>query len=190
MLIGSKGAQGKGKTLTMVGLVLVLWQTGGYKPEEFFGNVSILLPGFHWCAEPVGCAEKGYHRIPDKATFREFIRYVFDSDRRHLVIVADEIDALYPSRFFKDRAQTEELLNLWQDEKRFLMFLYTCHLGTSIDTIIRKATQIVVIPDYSRETDSVDLFVINNLDLETHEDAFLNVSKLLFPLYDRWELIR
>jgi hypothetical protein len=174
MNVGFKGRQDTGKTLTMVATLQELCLRHGYSPSEAVGNVGVNLDGF------VKLNNDG---------LREYVKRTCSEGLRHKIILIDEIDSVFPARFWSDKAQTETLLGLWQDVKLFNWVLYTAHLGKAIDKIIRDCTQIVVIPEYVREDDAIYLEIIDGLDLMVFGDVIYPASAV-FPLYDRWEVVQ
>lgn len=173
MNVGFKGRQDTGKTLTMVATLLELCRFHGYKYSEAVGNVGVNMPGFTKL---------------NSQQLREYVKRTCSEGLKHRIILIDEIDSVFPARFWSDKEQTEALLGLWQDVKLFNWVLYTAHLGKAIDKIIRDCTQVVVIPEYVREDDTVYLEVIDGLDLEVFEDAIYPASDV-FKFYDRWEVV-
>lgn len=174
-VIGCKAQKGKGKTLTMIATAVEYVRNGGYSWSECIGNVSLQT------------VEDGYLCLNNEQ-MREYVSTMYDQQLRHKIILLDEIDRVFPARFFKNDSQTEALIGLWQDEKAFHKILYTTHLGKSTDKIIRDSTQILLIPDYIRELDMIDITVINGDELKVGRKVIRNVSRL-FWIYNRWEFI-
>ena len=103
----------------------------------------------------------------------------------------DEIDSVYPSRGYKDKLQTEEVLKLNQMTKTENWFMFTRHLGSAIDKIIRDCTNISASPVYRADLDVIALEIINAVDCP--EDlVFREVfpASEVFKRYRRWEAIR
>ena len=173
MIVGIKSIQDQGKTLTGVALVRWLVTEGGYAPGECYGNVALSMPGFN--------------RLNSNG-MRELMGQMVTGQWRHKVLFIDEINRVYPARMWKDPERTGELLTMWQDEKCFHWIIYTCHVGTSVDILIREATQIIIVPKYRKERDIIELEVINSLDLEVHSEVIERVSRF-FTDYDRWEIV-
>ena len=177
MIVGFKGRQSQGKTASMVALAIELNRSYGYGWNEMVGNVAINKPGF---------------RVMNNDGIRKHVAGMVTGEQRHQVILLDEVDRVFPSRFFADRAQTETLLGLWQDEKLFNWVLYTCHMGKSVDKIIADSTQALIIPEYDREEDVIEWTVIDGLDLTVFDSGVDNVSELWREpkLYDRWAVVK
>ena len=176
MIVGFKARQGRGKTASMVATLLDLIGRWGFSASEAVGNVSVNLDGFT--------------KLNNKL-LREYVAEMCHKGFKHKIILIDEIDRVFPARFWQQKEQTETLLGLWQDEKLFNWILYTAHLGKAIDKIIRDCTQIVVIPEYSKLDDTIFLTVINGLELTVSSDTIYPVSSLWTPklIYDRWEVV-
>lgn len=143
----------------------------GYEGSECFGNVAVSLDGY---------------QALSSMGIRSVMRALVTKKLRHKVVLIDEINRVYPARFWSDKDRTMELLSVWQDEKCFHWIIYTTHVGTSVDVLIREATQIILVPKFDREADEVRLSVINSLDLECHEEVIPQVSRF-FSVYDRWQ---
>ncbi len=163
----------KGKTAAAVATVFELVNRLGYRAEEVHSNIWLDLPG--------------YHRYND-AGFRVVLRDLLKNGVRHQIMLGDEIDSVYPSRNFKDKLQTAELLKLNQMTKTENWFLFTRHLGSSVDKLIRDCTNISVSPVYDADRDVISCEIINAVDCE-EESIFKEVypAHKVFPLYHRWE---
>jgi hypothetical protein len=174
MIVAFKGRQDCGKTAAMVGTTIELLHKHGYSHNDVVSNVYLKGKEF-----------SGYTLLDNK----ELKKYVHDMCKegyKHHIILIDEIDSVFPHRFWQQKGQTDALLGLWQDVKLFNWVLYTAHLGLGVDKLIRECTQICVLPQFNRSTDSIELEIIDGLDLIVYNDALLNVSKRIFPYYDRW----
>jgi hypothetical protein len=162
----------KGKTAAAVATIAELVNHLGYSPDDIHSNIWLNFPGFHQ-----------YNNLG----IRRFMRCLLEQDLRHKIIFIDEIDSVYPSRNFKDKMQTEEILKLNQMTKTENWFLFTRHLGTSIDKIIRDCTNISVTPVYDSLRDVITLDIINAVDcLETITTKEIYPAHTIFPLYKRW----
>lgn len=163
-----------GKTASMVATMLELLRLG-YSGDEVHANLWLDIEGYH------------YH---DNASMRKFIRELLSSGIRHKIIMVDEIDSLYPSRFFKDKLQTEEILRLNQMTKTENWFLFTRHLGSSIDKIIRDCTNISVTPRYEPRLDVIRLEILNAVDC-AEEVGLREIypASAVFKYYKRWKEI-
>jgi hypothetical protein len=176
MIVGITGRQGDGKTALMCAFTRRLWAEGGYSPAETFGNVAINVPGVS--------------RMNNEQ-LRTYMAAMVREGQRHRVILMDEVDRVFPARFFADKGQTETLIGLWQDEKLFNYIFYTCHPGTSVDKIIRDSTQRWVYPKLDKAADILRYDVIDYLKLRRTQGAVLRASNLwtVEKFYDRWELV-
>lgn len=173
MIVGFKSIQDQGKTLSAVATVVELILHHGYDPEECYGNVAINLKGFHYLSSQ---------------GMRDLLGRMVREKWRHKVLVIDEINRVYPARFWKDADRTMELLTIWQDEKMFHWIVYTCHVGNSVDLLVRDATQVIAVPRFDKLRDVVRLGIVNSLDLECHDLEIPRASRF-FPLYDRWAVV-
>lgn len=188
MNIAFKAAQGKGKTATVCASAVELCNWFGYDAKDIVANFHINLPGV---------------TVLNNDDMRAWFKTVINKGIKHKIICIDEIDRVFPARLWADKEQTLGLLGMWQDEKLFNYMLYTCHLGTSIDKIIRESTQISVMPMYDKEEDRIDLDIADGLDLINLGDNICPAADLWMPgrivykgqliekrLYDRWEIVR
>jgi hypothetical protein len=163
--------QDQGKTLTAVAILARLIAKGLYKPDEVYANIHLRLPGCH-----IGTSEE----------IGECMVKMVEQKWYHKIFFLDEIDRMFPARFWADRTKTGRLLGLWQDIKLFHRFISTRHCGSSVDKMFRDAAQFVMVPKYDKERDLIDLSVINSLDIRKGHLILPNVSRH-FTKYDRWE---
>ena len=170
MIYGIKSIQDQGKTLIGVALLLQLCNLYGYEPAECYGNLVINL--------------KGYHPMTSQG-MRDLMGRMVRERLQHKVLFFDEINRVYPARFWKDQERTQELLTVWQDEKMFTQIIYTTHVGNSVDILVREATQIILVPRFDKPRDLITVEVVNSLDLECHTEEVRPASNL-FSWYDRW----
>ena len=172
LVVEFEGSADKGKTASMVAVALDLVNYLGYEGKEVHGNLWVDI--------------EGYHQY-DNAGLRHFIREMFAKDMRHLIILADEIDSIYPSRGFKEKLQTDEVLKLNQMTKTENWFLFTRHLGSAIDKIIRDCTNISVDTLYEVTEDKIYCEIINAVDCD-NELVYREVDPAsdVFSKYKRW----
>jgi hypothetical protein len=163
--------QDQGKTLSAVALLKRFISLGLYQPDEVYSNIHLRLPGCH-----IGTSEEIGECMVKMVTERWY----------HKIFFLDEIDRMFPARWWSDKQKTGRLLGLWQDVKLFHRFISTRHAGTSVDKMFRDAAQFVWVPKYQPELRRVELTVINSLDIRVARMVIDDVDKL-FPLYDRWE---
>lgn len=162
----------KGKTVAMVATMFELLRLG-YSGNEVHANMWVDVEGFHEY---------------DNAGMREFLHKVLREGLRHKIIMMDEIDSIYPSRGFKDKLQTEEILRLNQMTKTENWFLFTRHLGSSIDKYIRDCTNISVEPVYNPVSDTLVLTILDAVDNEDEGiERTVDVVSDLFCRYKRWK---
>lgn len=174
-VVGFKAQKGKGKTISMIATAIEYVVNGGYTWSECIGNVSLRVK------------DDGYTYM-DNSEIRRYVSDMYKNNVRHKILLLDEIDSVFPARFFKNDDQTGALVGLWQDEKAFHKILYTTHLGKSTDKIIRDSTQILIIPNFDRELDMVQLKVINGDELKVGYKYIHNISRFYW-IYNRWDFI-
>ena len=114
MIIGICGWQGSGKTLTMVAATYELAYSLGPLGYQVVGNVA--LPRIK-------------HRLLDVQGLRLWVGVMVRQHVSKSIVLIDEIDRVFPARFWGDREQSESLIGLWQDEKLGNYILYTAHRG-------------------------------------------------------------
>lgn len=163
----------KGKTLGMIATALHLHLNEGYAGDDIHGNLEFHIPGYHQY---------------DNAGIREVMRNFVKNRERHKIIMVDEVDTVFPARFFSKAEQTQTLLGLWQYTKMDSHWLGTTHLGNSTDAIIDSTVQISCIPEYDKLTDTLTIEVINGIDLDFGTLEIPEASRL-FPIYNRFQPI-
>jgi hypothetical protein len=174
MIIGIRNWQDTGKTALAVGTIIELLMFHGYEPDEVIANIMLKIPGTH---------------SVNNAQMKQYIKAMIARGLKHKVILVDEADRVFPARFWQDRAQTEALLGLWQDVKCFHNVIYTAHTGTSVDINLRNTTQVELEPKYEAKKDRIPFRIYNALKGIVYDDCVENVSKRIFPFYDRWEIV-
>jgi SpoVK/Ycf46/Vps4 family AAA+-type ATPase len=175
-----KGRQRKGKTTVAVAIALWLVMNAGYKTSEIYSVVRL----FH----PNGEELSDYHFMTI-AQMRSFVREMIEKSYTHIILIIDEIDRVFPHRFWNRFEQTEALLGLWQDEKLFNWIIGTAHLGKSIDLLIRESMQIEIIAEIDKTNDLVNLVVMNALDLEIYPDVLYN-ARFVQKLFNSWQPVK
>lgn len=168
------GSADTGKTAGAVAVVLDLMGLG-YKPDDVHSNIWLDLEGYH------------LHSNPE---FRVYLRNLLKEGLRHKILLADEIDSMYPSRGFKDKLQTEEVLKLNQMTKTENWFIVTHHKGSSIDKIIRDCMMISCEPEYDASKDVIGFEVLNAVDCDdeiVRREVY--PASEVFKRYKRWEAI-
>lgn len=172
-----KGRQRKGKTTVAIGIALWYHLNANYPTSDIVSNVTLYKPN--------GEELREYKRV-DIAGMRLFVREMVTKQHRHKILIIDEIDRVFPHRFWNMFQQTETLLGLWQDEKLFNVIIGTAHIGRSVDLLIRESMQIEVFADLDKFTNTVNLVVINALDQEIYDDCMFN-ARLVQDLFNSWE---
>lgn len=173
MIVGFKAAQDKGKTSLMVLTCLELVALHGYWGDECYGNLVVRIPGFN---------------AKSSAELVETMKVMVKERWRHKVLLLDEVDRVFPHRFWQDKEQTRALLGLWQDVKLFNWVLWTAHLGGAVDILLRECTQTVVIPVYHKEADMTEIGIIDTWNLRVGFACVPRVSRV-FGWYDRWATV-
>lgn len=177
MIVGIRAFQDKGKTALAVGAILELCAHHGYSYDEVVANIKLKFP----VQNPPSSINNTQMRI--------FVRSMVSKGLKHKIVLLDECDRLFPARFWNKEGQTDALIGLWQDYKLFNYIIYTAHEGTSVDIVMRQVTQIELSPEYDEKNDCIYFDTINAIDGFLDDDCLLNVSKNIFPYYDRWETV-
>lgn len=177
MIVGIKAFQDKGKTALAVGTMLELCAHHGYAYDEIIANIPLKFP-----------VDNKPHCL-NNAQMRAFIKRMVLEGIQHKIIMIDEADRVFPARFWQKPDQTEALIGLWQDYKLFNYFIWTGHAGTGVDLVLRQVTQIELEPEYNPKTDEIPFIIYNAVDGFVSNDCLVDVSKNIFPYYDRWERV-
>jgi len=177
MIIGIRNWQDKGKTALAVATAMELVLRHGYEWHEIIANIKLLFP-----VNPMPVTL-------NNRDMRDYMRNMVRMGDKHKIILIDEADRVFPARFWQNKEQTDSLIGLWQDYKLFNYVIYTAHRGTGIDVILREVTQIELEPEYDQYEDCINFTIYNGMDGVVTEDTLLNVSKNVFPYYDRWALV-
>jgi hypothetical protein len=64
---------------------------------------------------------------------------------------------VFPARFWSNKEQSEALIGLWQNEKLGNVIIYTAHMSSGADKIIRDATQLLHICSYNKQEDRAEV---------------------------------
>lgn len=216
MIVIIKGRQRQYKTTVAVGTIFDLVQNWGYATSDIVSNVHLFKPfplarvisgnniPILWHPEALSedeqdgllrhCKRSGvvelqeYHYLRNKQMLQFFTAMV-TKGLKHRIIFVDEIDRVFPHRFWQDREQTEALLGLWQDEKLFNYIIGTAHLGLGIDKTIRESMQIEIITEKGVKGKTANLTVLNALDMEIFDDSMENVE-FVQRLFYSWEPVK
>lgn len=178
MIVAVRAFQDKGKTALAVGAILELCARHGYSYNEVVGNLQFKFP-----------VDNPPHSI-NNMQMRAFVRDMVSKGLKHKIVLIDEADRVFPARFWQKPEQTDALIGLWQDYKLFNYVIYTAHEGTSVDIVLRQVTQIELSPEYDPVNDCINFTIFNAIDGFVDDDCLLNVSRNIFPYYDRWEVIK
>jgi len=173
VITGIFGWQDCGKTLTMVACAYQLYF--GLGLEVPVGNV--VLPNI-----------KGAVALSIPA-LRVWMKRMIDEGLTNRIILIDEIDRVFPARFWKDREQSEALIGLWQDVKLNNHVIYTAHIGVTVDVMIRSSTRIVVLPEYDKKSDTIELMVFDGRYGLEDLNLLCDASEW-FGEYNRWQIVR
>lgn len=183
-----RGITGSGKTLGMIAFCARLVKYFGFDWNEVYANLMIYSDKAHDIPMP------GTHYL-DNDAIKKFIHRVYRGSKgkiRHIIIMIDEIDQVYPHLFSaKDVEAAEDLLTLWQDLKLEIFFLYTKHLGFGCNKLIRSATEVSIRPMFDNVHKLYDLLELNIIDgwkMEWKQLSFENVSQY-YKLYKRKQYI-
>lgn len=167
--------QDKGKTALGIGLILELCARHGYAYNEVVSNIPLIFP----VENPPHCINNQQMKL--------YVQQMVTKGLKHKVILIDEADRVFPARFWQKEGQSEALIGLWQDYKLFNHIIYTAHEGTGVDLILRQVTQMELNPTYDPVNDCIYFTIYNAVDGFVDDDCLLNVSKNIFPYYDRWK---
>ena len=175
MIVLITNTQDKGKTLTMVHTMADLVANHGYKPKEVVGNLTIRM--------------KGYTKYSNEE-LKKYIEVMVTKGIRHKIVMIDEVDGVYPARFWNRGRQTEQLLGMWQDWKLFNWFLMTGHKGNAgVDLIVRATSSVYIEPTYIKGEDTIYLTYYNKREDRFGYDS-IKPASAMFPFYNRWQPIK
>lgn len=177
MIVSIRNWQDTGKTALAVGLMQELVFRHGYDFGEVVANLKLKFP-----------VENKPHCINNKQ-MKKYIQDMVTNGLEHKIIIIDEADRVFPARFWHKPEQTEALIGLWQDFKLFNYIIWTGHADTGVDLVLRSVTQMELTPEYDAKKDRIPFTVYNQAKGIVTNDCLLNVSKTVFPYYDRWERI-
>jgi hypothetical protein len=175
-----KGKQRRGKTTSAIAIALWYVMNGGYAVNEIYSNCRLY--------NSAGEELKTYHYLTN-AQMRLFVRIMVEKAITHVIIIIDEIDRVFPHRFWNKFEQTESLIGLWQDEKLFNIIIGTAHAGKAVDALIRESLHFEVIANIDKRRKVIDLDVIDTGELETYVYE-LNHIELVQKLFDTRQPIR
>jgi hypothetical protein len=216
MIVIIKGRQRQYKTTVAIGTVLDLVMSWGFSTSEIVSNVHLFKPTpvnsniidskypVLWHPENLEPEEfqalnnhcirnsvvelEQYHYVRNRQMV-QFVKAMVTKGLKHRIILIDEIDRVFPHRFWQDQEQTEALLGLWQDEKLFNWIIGTAHLGLGIDKQIRESMQVEVITETGIKGKTVNCIVMNALDVEIFQDTMEQVP-LVQRLFYSWEPVK
>lgn len=168
-----KGRQRQYKTTTAVAIAL-WYHLRGYALSEIYSTARL----YHENGEEL----KDYHFLTINQ-MRQFVRDMVEKHYQHMIVIIDEIDRVFPHRFWNKSGQTEALLGLWQDEKLFHVIIGTMHVGKGIDLLLREAMQVEIFTKYDKVNHVVKLSIVDLLNRRVVKDQMINVS-LVQKLFD------
>jgi hypothetical protein len=162
-----KGRQRRGKTTVAIGIAIEYVLHCGYKTSEIYSLVRLYKPN--------GEELQDYHFMTIRE-MRLFVLHMIEKDIRHVILLIDEIDRVFPHRFWNKLQQSEALLGLWQDEKLFIIIIGTAHVGKAIDKTIRESMQMEIIAEIDKPRQVINLGVIDILNKRVFAGVMGNVS--------------
>lgn len=168
-----KGRQRQYKTTTAVAIAL-WYHLHGYALSEIYSTARL----YHENGEEL----KDYHFLTI-AEMRLFVRGMVEKHLQHLIVIIDEIDRVFPHRFWNRFEQTESLLGLWQDEKLFHILIGTMHVGKGMDLLLRESMQVEIFTKYDKVNHVVNLVIVDVLNRRVCKDKMLNID-LVQKLFD------
>lgn len=178
MIILAKAKQGEGKTTIVIGLVWYLIRKFSFVMDEVYSNIHLF--------QPDGSEVIGYHYLTNDE-MKAYVTKIVKEHERHKLIIVDEIDRVFPHRWWNEHGQTAALLGLWQDRKMFSIIFGTCHLGKSVDKIIRDALTYLIVCKIVKSIDAVKMVVVNMVDKEIFRKQ-MNHTRFIQSMFDSWEL--
>lgn len=171
----------RGKTISMIAFdhdLLLM----GYNLDDIIHNI----PGLHFPEFKTHGSDEPHYLT--NVQMRQYMAGFMLRGTRHKIINVSEADKVWPSRGFKEKEQTEQLLSLNQTMKTETWWMCDGHAGTSMDKLIRDSCNVSWEPYYEIKNDRIILTGINGIDNE--EDLMTRiiepVSKL-FDMYLRWK---
>jgi Cdc6-like AAA superfamily ATPase len=215
MIVIFKGRQRQYKTTSAVATVLELVLRYGYETSDIVSNIHLFKPIVNenlpamassyinnpenyerdvleslvnHCLRNQVRELENYHYLRNSMMVK-FISRMVNKGLKHRIILIDEIDRVFPHRFWQDKVQTEALLGLWQDEKLFNWIIGTAHLGLGIDKQIRESCQIEIISECGIKGKTVDLTVFNALDMDIFGETLENIP-LVQRIFYSWEAVK
>lgn len=145
---------------------------GGYRGYEMFGNLHIAIPGFTYLSSDA---------------LLDFMTNMIKDGSLHKAIYIDEGDRVVNPYWWSKKSQQEAILGCWQDVKLYNTFRYTTHWG-DVNIMLRRATQVELMPKYLKLFDCTLAWVIMPFDLRAFMVKAEHISSS-FPFYDRHERV-
>lgn len=161
-----------GKTLGVVCTIIYLITECGYDPSEVWTNFPLYIPGVH--------------RL-DNTMLRFKIGEMTKMNTRHQIFAMDEVDSIYPARYWQNKKHTDELLKLWQATKLENWVLGTEHEGSGLNKLWRESVQIMITPTLYRSNDVLHLEIIDAVDLNPRVVREVENVSRFYGMYDRWQ---
>lgn len=179
MIIIIKGAQRVGKSTVGVGLVLHCHLFLGYELVDINANTHLYRPD--------GSDLPDYTYLTN-VEMRNKVGEMVKNGMRRKIFYIDEIDRVFPHRFWNRFGQSEALLGLWQDEKLENIIIGTTHKGKGIDLMIRESMHYEIFVELDKSTGIADLDIISVNDMELLYFQMFNVP-LIQALFKTREAI-
>jgi hypothetical protein len=178
MIISCKGVARSGKTATIIAIVGKLVRDYGWDWSQVVSNVTLLVP-----------EAQGKYLLLNNEQMRDYIKKMVENEYREKIIIIDEIDSIFPARKAFDKEQIAILTGLWQAAKCRNIILYTEHVGGSVvDLMIRDSTDISFVPHYSKETDTIYLYMNRLKDRKGLIRKCIYPASKVFEMYWTGEL--
>lgn len=164
-----KGRQRVGKTTLSTLLAAKYVRDFDYKLDDTTANYHLYKSFSQKIELPrrTELAGSGGYLYVTNLGMRAAVKQMVHDGATRKIYLIDEIDRVFSHRFWSDKAQAETLLGLWQDEKLENVIIGTCHVGRSIDILIRQSMQyeLVVLKQIG------DVMVFGMIDILNHRPA-------------------
>lgn len=171
----------RGKTLAMIAFAHDLMLLG-YDLDDIVHNIPNLhFPMFakHGTDQPMYVTNE---------RMRQYMAGFMVKGTRHKIIMVSEADKVWPSRGFKEKEQTEQLLSLNQTMKTETWWMCDGHAGTSMDKLIRDSCNVSWEPFYDIANKRLILTGINGIDNDDNlMTRIVEPLDKLFNMYLRWK---
>lgn len=171
----------RGKTLGMIAFAHDLMLMG-YTLDDVVHNI----PGLHFPMFALHGTDEPLYLT--NVQMRQMMGGFQVKGTRHKIIMVSEADKVWPSRGFKEKDQTEQLLSLNQTMKTETWWMCDGHEGTSMDKLIRDSCNVSWSPFYDIKNDRLVLIGINGIDNDENlMTRIIEPVSELFDMYQRWK---